>query len=465
MPRDAEKLLSRYPSVAERRARGKALRQPVPRTSHAAFTPAPERPDVVDLVRSGDGGRLEHLLPIKYGRMTASPFAFYRGSAGVMAYDLATTPKTDIPVQLCGDAHVSNFGVFASPERNLVFDINDFDETHPGSWEWDVKRLAASLVVAGRENGFSDSNCRDLVISTVTLYQSAMQHAADTNVLDIWYTHVDTELIMGIQDLVKVSTTKPMGEMLKKAQTRTHRRSLDKLTHVVDGQRRFLSNPPLLVPARELANERMVEKALAHAWVSYKASLPEERRRLLERYSVVDAGRRVGGVGSVGTRCSVVLLQGRDVDDAIVLQTKEAGPSCLSPYFPKAAYANDAERIIRGQRATQAASDIFLGWHHDPTDGRYYYWRQLADMKGSAEISLLNVSAFRGYTSICAVGLARAHARTGDAAMIAGYVGTSERFPEAVADFSFAYADQVARDFEAMIRAVQSGVLPVETVS
>jgi uncharacterized protein (DUF2252 family) len=448
----------------ERYAAGKALRRTTPRSSQAAFMPAPNRPDVVQMVTAQDDGRIESLLPIKYGRMTASPFAFYRGSAGVMAYDLSGSPSSGLTAQLCGDAHVSNFGVFASPERHLVFDINDFDETHPGAWEWDLKRLVASAVIAGRENGFSESACRELAMTTASIYRVAMQRASAMNVLELWYYHVDTDMILSIQNLVQVTSNKQMESVLKKAQARTQRRSLDKMTEVVDGQRRFRSEPPLLVPIHELQDEETVVQILAHAWAGYKDSLPEERRKLLERFRVVDAARRVGGVGSVGTRCYVALLQGGSVDDCIVLQQKEVGPSVLEAYFEKHPHANDAERVVRGQRAIQATPDIFLGWHKAPGEtARYYYWRQLADMKGSADISLLDEAAFKGYLSICSVCLARAHARTSDPAQIAGYIGGSDVLAEALTSFAFAYADQAQRDYEAMTKAVKAGRLAVET--
>ncbi|HYO89581.1 MAG TPA: DUF2252 domain-containing protein [Candidatus Limnocylindrales bacterium] len=464
MPSELRALTSDTRSLAERYAAGKALRNAIPRSSHGEFTPAPDRPDVVDLVTAQDVRRIESLLPVKYGRMTTSPFAFYRGSAGVMAFDLSTTPSTTLIAQLCGDAHVSNFGVFASPERHLVFDINDFDETHLGSWEWDLKRLVASAVIAGRENGFSESSCRELAMTTASLYRAAMQRASEMNVLDLWYYHVDTDMILSIQNLVQVTRSKQMEAVLKKAQARTQRRSLDKMTEIVDSERRFRSEPPLLVPAHELEDEEKVIKMLTNAWAGYTDSLPDERRRLLERFRIVDAARRVGGVGSVGTRCTVTLLQGSSVDDCIVLQQKEVGPSVLEAYFQKHPYANDAERVVRGQRAIQATPDIFLGWHKGPEKNvRYYYWRQLADMKGSADISLLDEAAFKGYLSVCAVCVARAHARTGDPAEIAGYIGRSDVLAEAMTKFAFTYADQAQRDFEAMTKAVKSGRLTVET--
>ena len=459
-----EALSAETSKLDERRAQGKAMRDKTPRRSHAEFTPAPDRPNVVDLVTAGDAGRIESLLPIKYGRMSASAFAFYRGSAGVMAYDLAGTPSTAHYVQLCGDAHVSNFGVFASPERHLVFDINDFDETHPGAWEWDVKRLVARVIIAGRENGFSEAACRDLAMTAASIYQRAMLRASEMNVLDVWYYHVDTEMILNIQNLVQVTRNRQMDAVLKKAQARTQRRSLDKLTVIENGVRQFRSEPPLLVPFDEMEVHETTVKTIRNAWIGYKNSLHEERRHLLDRYQVVDVALRVGGVGSVGTRCFVSLLQGRDVDDCIVLQQKEVGPSCLEAYFPKHSLVNDAERVVRGQRAMQATPDIFLGWHQgaEKNSHRFFYWRQLADMKGSAEISLLDEAAFKGYVSICAVCLARAHARTGDPAVISGYIGGSDVFAEAVTTFGFAYADQAERDFGEMVKAVKNGRLAVE---
>ncbi len=463
MAAKTESLFHVAPPVEERWADGKALRSEVPRSSHAEFTPAPDRPDVIDLLQAQDTERIEKLLPIKYGRMVVSPFTFFRGSAAVMAYDLASTPMTNLTVQLCGDAHISNFGVFASPERHLVFDMNDFDETYRGSWEWDLKRLTASIVIAGRDNGFSEKLCRELVQTAFSMYRMAMQAAANMNLLDVWYHHVDTDMIMKFQNMVQVTRSKGMDALLKKAQSRTQRRSLEKMTEVVDGRRRFRSEPPLLVPSRELLDSVMAEEVVSHAWTGYKDSLTTELRVLVERYSVIGAARRVGGVGSVGTRCYVVLLQGRDIDDCLILQQKEVGPSCLEPYFPKLPFVNDAERVVHGQRAIQATPDIFLGWHQGSfSTDRHYYWRQLADMKGSADISLLDENAFRGYISVCAVTLARAHARTGDAAPIAGYIGTRDTFGEALEAFSVAYADQAARDHAVLVQAVEDGRIAVE---
>lgn len=457
--RKAETSISHTVSIDNQHMTGKALRQNIPRESHAGFTPAADRPDVVELLQAGDAGRIQSLLPIKYGRMIASPFAFFRGSAGLMAYDLASTPTTNVIVQLCGDAHISNFGVFASPERHLVFDINDFDETYRGSWEWDLKRLCASIVIAGQENGFSDRICRELVMTAVGMYQSVMKLASKSNVLDVWYYYINTDQVVKL--LARRTSRKRVNrteKVLKKARGRTHQRSLEKLTEVVDGTRRLRNTPPLLVPFSETENWTEVERASSAYWDNYKDSLSTQNRDLLERFMMISGGLRVGGVGSVGTRCYVVVLQGRDVEDCIVLQQKEAGVSCLEPYFPKYEYANEADRVIRGQRAIQATPDIFLGWNHSREDAnRYYYWRQLADMKGSADVSQFDYAAFKGYVSICGACLARAHARTGDALVISDYIGGSDALADALADFSVAYAAQNERDYATLVKAVREG--------
>ena len=445
---------------------GKALRQPVPRSSHGAWAPGPERPDPIGLLRAQDVGRLEYLLPIKYGRMAESPFAFLRGSAAVMAADLASTPVTGLQVQLCGDAHLSNFGVFATPERNLVFDINDFDETHPGPWEWDLKRLAASAVVAGRENGFSDEVNRRLAMAVSRTYRQAMLRLAGLRTLDVWYFQVEADQVFEVLERASKRAKKSVRKMVTKARRRTQAQTLEKLTDMVDGRRRFLSDPPLLVPLDEALSEE--EKAQVSAqdvervWHDYLHSLPEERRLLLSRFQIADGALRVGGVGSVGTRCTIILLVGGARDDALILQQKEAGPSVLAPYVTRRDYASQAERVVVGQRLMQAASDIFLGWHGSSLTGRQYYWRQLKDMKGSVDVATLDEAGLETYLAVCSACLARAHARTGDAAGIAGYVGKKSTLDKAIADFAVAYADQTERDHQALVEAVESGRLVAE---
>lgn len=460
------KRVSSMASRSERRQYGKVLRKQVQRSSHSQWSPAPDRPDPLDILREQDKNRVQQLIPIKYGRMMASPFAFLRGSAAVMAADLATTPSTGLEVQLCGDAHLSNFGVFATPERELVFDINDFDETHPGPWEWDLKRLAASAVVAGRENGFGDKANRKLAIGITKTYANTMRRLAKARTLDVWYFHVDVDLVQKAFDRSSKKARKTAKKMIGKARTKTQVQTLEKLTIVVDGRRRIISDPPLLVPLDELLTEeqlgQITRAQVEDMWSQYLASLPQERRHLLSRFRITDAALRVGGVGSVGTRCTIMILEGGGEDDAIILQQKEAGVSVLEPFTACSDYKSPAERVVQGQRLTQAASDIFLGWHESAMSGRHYYWRQLKDMKGSLDVADLDRKGFETYIQVCAACLARAHARTGDAAAISGYIGKGEALSKAIADFAEAYADQTERDHQAMLEAIQNGRLVAE---
>jgi uncharacterized protein (DUF2252 family) len=452
---------------SQRRENGKMLREQVPHSSHSAWEPDPDRPDPISLLQEQDASRLQHLVPIKYGRMVASPFAFLRGSATVMAADLSNTPSTGLEVQLCGDAHLSNFGVFATPERKLVFDLNDFDETHPGPWEWDLKRLTASAVVAGRENGFSEKVNRTLATSITERYAEAMGNLAEARTLDVWYFHVDAELVKEAFERSSKKARRSVQKMVGKAKTKTQEQTLEKLTHMVDGRRRFISEPPLLVPFDELLTEEQEKLAtrsqIEEAWTQYLESLPEERRRLLSRFRMADLALRVGGVGSVGTRCWIMLLEGGAEDDAIILQQKEAGASVLEPYTAESSYKSDAQRVVQGQRLIQATSDIFLGWHRGAITGHHYYWRQLKDMKGSLAVTGLDKNGFETYLRVCATCLARAHARTGDAATISGYIGKGKKLANAIADFADAYADQTVQDHQALVEAIESGRVTAET--
>ncbi len=451
----------------DRRKIGKALRQDVPIGSHGDWTPSADRPDPISLLQAQDTFRVQHLLPIKYGRMVASPFAFLRGSATVMAADLAGTPTSGLQVQLCGDAHISNFGVFATPERQLVFDVNDFDETHPGPWEWDLKRLAASAVVAGRENGFSKKEHRKAAEIVVGAYARSMKQLSAATALDVWYYHVEVGAVQ--KELAKASKKgkKSAKKMVRKARTKTQMQTLEKLTYIEDGRRRIISEPPLLVPFRELLGEaekeQMSEEQIRENWGEYVDSLPPDRRRLIGRYRPIDLALRVGGVGSVGTRCAIMILQGASEEDAIILQQKEAGESVLEKYLGKSEYNNPAKRVVEGQRLMQASSDIFLGWHQGSITDVHYYWRQLKDMKGSVDPSALDEHGFKTYVAVCAVCLARAHARTGDAAAISGYMGKGKSLGPAIADFSVAYADQTERDHQALVEAIGSGRVLAET--
>jgi uncharacterized protein (DUF2252 family) len=439
----------------QRHERARAARRAVPRGSHADWKPAPDRPDPVDLLETQARDRIQELMPIRYARMMASPFAFMRGSAIVMAQDLASTPKTGIQTQLCGDAHLLNFGAYASPERALLFDLNDFDETLPGPWEWDVKRLAASFVVAGRDNGFDTADCREAAQASVASYRQRMAEFSEMGELEVWYSRVGEEDIGGLLSGAKArkTTSKKLSKTLRKARSRDSLQALSKLTRVVDGRRVINDDPPLLVRVLEGDEIRVQVNAILE---SYKRTLQEDRRHLLDRYRFVDTARKVVGVGSVGTRAYVVLLEGRDQDDPLFLQVKEAGPSILESYVESNTYEQHGHRVVAGQRLMQAASDIFLGWFRG-TEGRDFYWRQLRDMKGSADIEGMSSDELIIYGGLCGWALARAHARSGDRVQIAAYLGKSDRFDRSVADFAVAYADQNERDHAALCAAVKAG--------
>jgi uncharacterized protein (DUF2252 family) len=453
---------------AERYKMGKSLRQKAPRSSHGDWQPAADRSNPLDLLQAQDEGRLQHLLPIKYGRMLASPFAFLRGSAVVMAADLAHTPNSGLMTILCGDAHLSNFGLFASPERRLVFDLNDFDEAFPGPWEWDVKRLAASAAVAGRDNGFNDKTNRCLAQEAVRAYRRTMARFAEMPTLDVWYFYVDAE---ALQEVFAERTTKKRRKsaqkLIDKARSKTHAQTLAKLTYIDDnGRRQIRHEPPLLIPLRPETLSQFVdkedlaaisEKAVENSWQQYLNSLDDEKKFLLSRYKIIDGALRVGGVGSVGTRCMVVLLRGGGNDDDLILQLKEAGPSVLEAYLPPRTYAQYAQRVVTGQQLMQTTNDIFLGWHSSKYSGSDFYWRQLKDMKGSVNIAKLDEDGLNTYIELCALCLARAHARTGDASAIAGYLGKGKSFDTAVANFAMSYADQTERDFQLLVEAVDAG--------
>ncbi len=396
--------ISETPSRKEQHNKGKAIREQVPRESHADWSPAADRPDPLKLLQAQDKGRLEHLLPIKYGRMMASPFAFLRGSAVVMAFDLANSPISGIDAVLCGDAHLSNFGIFATPERKLVFNLNDFDEAFPGPWEWDLKRLAASAVVAGRQNGFKDKDNRDLAAGIAKVYRESVEMFAKQPLLDVWYYHVEAEKILTLFDRYSKIGAKYTKKMIKKARTKTQAITLEKISEVIDGKRQFINDPPLLVRLDDLLIEEQKDQFnkqhLQNSWIDYISSLPEERRMLLSRFRMADSALRVGGVGSVGTHCFILLLEGGAEGDAIILQQKEAGPSVLEAYLPKREYASSAHRVVIAQRLMQAASDIFLGWHQSAISDRHYYWRQLNDMKGSVDVATLDETGLSTYLAV-----------------------------------------------------------------
>jgi uncharacterized protein (DUF2252 family) len=445
-------------SYQQRRERGRAARRVVPRGSHAEWAPAPDRPDPIALLEAQARDRIPDLIPIRYSRMMASPFAFMRGSAIFMANDLASTPKTGIQAQLCGDAHLLNFGAYASPERALLFDLNDFDETLAGPWEWDIKRLAASFVVAGRENGFDATDCREAAQASVASYRQRIAEFSEMRELEVWYSRVSVEEVRGLLSDARKATAKKLGKSVRKARGRDSLQALSKLTRVVDGRRTIDDDPPLLVRIPEGDEIRAQIYAILEG---YKRTLQEDRRYLLDRYRFVDAARKVVGVGSVGTRAYVVLLEGRDEYDPLFLQVKEAGASVLEGHVPSSSYKHHGHRIVAGQRLMQAASDIFLGWLRG-TEGRDFYSRQLKDMKGSANVEDMSPDELVLYAGLCGWTLARAHARSGDRVQIAAYLGKSERFDGAVADFAEAYADQTEQDHAALCAAVKSGRVPTD---
>ena len=459
-----------HQTPAERRVRGKAARAEVPRESHAKWEPSPDRPDPVALLESQGATRVPDLVPVRYGRMMETPFTYYRGAALPMASDLASTPATGMIVQACGDAHLSNFGLFGSPERRLVFDVNDFDETLPAPWEWDVKRLAASLEVAARENGFSDKDRRKIVLASAARYRQVMRTLSGEGNLDVWYTQVDIdEFRARFDNLLRERQRKQLDKGLAKARTRDSMQELNKLTRIEDGKPRIVPEPPVIVPLRdllgELAGARDIEKELRTLIGQYRRTLQPDRRVLLEQFEFADMARKVVGVGSVGTRCWIVLMLGRDETDPLFLQVKEAEDSVLARFTGASKYNHQGERVVNGQRLMQASSDIFLGWQRVAgIDGqtRDFYVRQLRDWKFSVDIAAMVPRGLRLYGELCGLTLARAHARSGDEIAIAAYLGGSDVFENAIADFSAAYADQNERDFQAFNAAIASGRLVAE---
>ncbi|UGQ12623.1 DUF2252 domain-containing protein [Yinghuangia sp. ASG 101] len=452
---------------AERAALGKAARRAVPRSSHAEFAPPARRPDPLDILEAQSASRLPDLVPIRYARMTESPFRFYRGAAAVMASDLAASPVSGIRAQLCGDAHMLNFRLLASPERNLLFDINDFDETLPGPWEWDVKRLAASLVIAARANGFDDAERTAIVRATVRSYRESMTRFAGMRNLDVWYARVDAARLqeLAAEHLAKRGR-RGLTRALDKARGRDNLQAFGKLAEVADGDTRIAADPPLLVPLADLLPEgerRSLEGEFRRLVRRYQRTLQPDRRSLLADYRLADAARKVVGVGSVGTRCWILLLLGRDQDDPLFLQAKEADTSVLAPYVGASGYANQGERVVAGQRLMQAASDIFLGWERvQGLDGvrRDFYVRQLRDWKGIVDPEVMVPRGMRAFGEICGTTLARAHARSGDRIAIAAYLGRGDAFDRAIQPFAEAYADQNERDHQALVAAVRAGRLP-----
>ncbi|MFJ6755972.1 MULTISPECIES: DUF2252 domain-containing protein [unclassified Streptomyces] len=453
----------------ERAAQGKEARSRSPRSGHAVYRPSPDRPDPLAILEEQSEVRVPELVPIRYSRMSESPFRFYRGAAAIMASDLAGSPDSGVTVQLCGDAHLLNFRLLASPERRLMFDINDFDETLPGPWEWDVKRLAASFVIAGRANGFDDAERAGIVSAAVRSYREAMRGFAGMGNLDVWYAKIDADRLEALTtDQLDKSGRKKLARALEKARSRDTLQVFDKLTELVGGRPSIAADPPLLVPLADLlpdVERGELESRFRRLLDSYGLTMASDRRALLEDYHLADVARKVVGVGSVGTRCWILLLLGRDGRDPLFLQAKEADTSVLAPHIGTSRYRNQGERVVSGQRLMQAASDIFLGWERvDGIDGkqRDFYVRQLRDWKGIAMPETMSPAQLQTFGEVCGITLARAHARSGDRIAIAAYLGRSEAFDRALVTFAEAYADQNERDHQALVDAVRAGRLPAQ---
>jgi uncharacterized protein (DUF2252 family) len=450
---------SKQKSIEERIAIGKDLRKKFPRINQGEFNISPDRTDPVSILEAQGKTRLPDLVPIRYARMLTSPFAFLRGAAAIMAMDLKASGETSgIQVQACGDMHVANFGVFASAERNLIFGINDFDETLPGPWEWDLKRLVASVVSSGRFLGADKDLSTEAVMAAVKTYRKKMKEFAYMGYMELWYTTIkDKDILKTLSPSARKGAEKIFG----KAKERTHLQVLGKLTDLVDDKFRLKVNAPFIVRETHTQSGRPIDEALGLFLESYFLSLADDRKELLRNYRIVDAARKVVGVGSVGTRCWIVFLTGNNSDDPLFLQLKEAQPSVLEPFLSQSTYTNHGQRVVAGQRLIQAAPDIFLGWGEQ--DGIHFYVRQLRDMKGGVEFDAekITVKNYPQYSSLCAWALALSHAKSGDAAMIAGYVGNSEELDEAMVRFAFAYADQTEKDHAALAAAAKSGRIKV----
>jgi uncharacterized protein (DUF2252 family) len=465
-----------HPGVDERKARGKDARSQVSPSAHAGWVAAEDRPDPVALLEEQNATREPDLVPVRHGRMMVSAFTFYRGAAKIMAADLARTPRAGLNVQLCGDAHLSNFGVYASPERTLVFDLNDFDETLPGPFEFDVKRMATSFTIAARNNAFSKGDTREATLESVRSYRDAMGRFAQMSTLDIWYARTSEADLMSAIETATQSTggsgknkqaktvEKNAQKQVARAHTRDSLQALSKLAELVDGRYRIIAQPPVIVSLEETAARlrippEQIQNTIHEQFRAYRATLQDDRRHLLERFEVVDAARKVVGVGSVGTRAFIVLLQGRDQQDPLFLQIKEATRSVLEDHLPKSRYHEAGERVVNGQRMMQAASDIFLGWTKGVQANRYLYWRQLRDMKGSVVVENMRPEALAFYARICGQTLARAHARSGDPIALAGYLGKKDRFDQSITDFAERYANQNEKDYRAFTEAIRTGRL------
>jgi uncharacterized protein (DUF2252 family) len=491
-------IVSSETSVEDRQAIGERAREQTPLSSQADWEPAPGRTDPVELLIEQNATRERDLVPVRHGRMTVSPFTFYRGAAKVMATDLATTPMAGLVVQLCGDAHLSNFGGFASPERQLLFGLNDFDETLPGPFEYDLKRMVASFTIAARNNGFSPADARAVTVESVKAYRLGMAEFAAMRTLDIWYAHMTEhdiqDMLRAVEDAsvagakprrtrkkkhgaskadkeeaaLEAKARKTANKTLRKAHTRDSLDALSKFAEVVNGRHRIVSQPPVIIPLRDLAasyemTPDQARNAVEEQFRVYKATLSNDRRQMLDRFTIVDVARKVVGVGSVGTRAFMVLLQGRDSADPLFLQVKEATASVLEDQLPKSRYNTPGQRVVEGQRLMQAASDIFLGWTRGVQADRYFYWRQLRDMKASAPVELMSPFAMTFYARMCGWTLARAHARSGDPIAIAEYLGNDDTLDNAIADFSARYADQNQRDYDTFVKAITDGRIQAVT--
>ena len=440
----------------ERRVAGKAVRTALPLAGLSETGATMAGRDAVGIIGAGDADRLAWLVPIRYGRMLRSAFTFYRGSAALMAHDLAFAPSSGLNVQLCGDAHLLNFGIFGSPERALVFDLNDFDETLPGPFEWDVKRLVASVVVAARDRGFKAKRQREIAFATAERYRTAMREFADLTALETW--HRQLEVDVALQTVADDEWRAYAAAVAERARGKDHLQAASRFTKVVDGKRRIVAEPPLIVPLADVATllgDDPTEIVL-QAFREYRGSVRDDVKVLLDRYTYVDAAIKVVGVGSVGTRCVIVLLQGADENDLLFLQVKEAQSSVLEPYLSPSNYAHHGQRVVAGQRLMQSASDAFLGWASGPQE-RQYYWRQLRDWKGSADVEKMSERLLLRYGQVCAWTLAKAHARSGDSVAIAAYLGSSNRFETAITSFGVAYADLNEKDYESLEAAVADG--------
>jgi uncharacterized protein (DUF2252 family) len=449
---DAETAKSSTHTLNDRFAKGKAMRHRMPRTSHAHWQAAPDRPDAVAMLETTSQGRVPELVPIRYGRMLASPFTFLRGSPAAMACDLAAAPHSGIYVQLCGDCHLLNFGAFGTPERHFIFDVMDFDETLPGPFEWDVKRLATSVVVAGRSICIGRSRCEEAALAAVRSYRQHMGHFARIRALELWYERIEGKMLIDLAH--SPATRRQRAKAAAKACASSHEHVFLHLSEVVNGHRRIIDHPPLIVHLP--ADDPILEKIRAFL-KHYRTTLQDDRRVLLDRYHLVDIAMKVVGVGSVGTRCAIMLLMAGE-DDPLILQFKEAQASVLEPYAGKSKYANHAQRVVCGQRLLQSASDLFLGWTSDD-NGRHYYFRQLRDMKCVVQMEGMSASDLIDYAELCGWALARAHAKAGDPAVITGYLGKNDIFDQAVAAFATAYADQTELDHQALCEAVRTGRL------